>query len=248
MCWKMSVWVMKQKLPSGEKWTLSALAHCLNYRTKQCNPGYKLLSDLTGFGMSTVKMHVASLKKIGIITAKAICTSAGDRTSNAYSFCKAAKEACLMDGLVHQIDDTVVQQMDCIREDSEKRIENTPSDDESEDSGVDEQDNFEEPKASAVKDEIPYAEIVEAYHTKLPTLPRKLKLTPPIKAAIKARWKDDRQHRTIEFWLQYFEDVNLFDFYAKPVPGKWKCTFDFLVASKSFNEMIERIDDHLRRS
>ena len=247
MCWKMSVWVMKQKLPSGEKWTLSALAHCLNHRTSQCNPGYKLLAELTGFGMSTVKMHVASLKKMGIITTKAIFTSAGDRTSNDYSFCKAAKEYCLMDGLVHEVDDGVVRQVDCIREGSKKRIENTPNDDESDDSGVDEQDCTEE-EASAEKDKIPYAAIVEAYHDKLPQLPRKLRISPKLKTAIKARWREDKRHQNLEFWSNYFDNVNLFDFWGNPKPGDWVCTFDYLVTSAKFDAMVERIMHHYSRN
>jgi hypothetical protein len=248
MCWKTSNWVMAQRLPSGEKWTLAALAHCLNHTTKQCNPGYKLLSELTGFGVSTVKMHVASLKTMGIITTKAMFTSVGDRTSNAYFFCKSATDASLVDGSVQLLDDRVVQEMDCNREYIEQRKEHTSnesSEDESDDSGV---DDFEEEKPSAVKDETPYAQIVEAYHKHLPQLPRKLKITPQIKSAIKSRWKENKHHRNIAFWTQYFIDVNIFDFYAKPVPGQWKCTFDFLVTPKGFNQMIERVDDHLRRS
>ena len=95
---------------------------------------------------------------------------------------------------------------------------------------------------------MPYAAIVDAYHKHLPALPRKLKLIPALKNAIKSRWREDKRHRDLAFWNRFFEDVGLFPFYAKPDPNNtWKCNLDFLVRATKFNEMIERIEDHYAR-
>lgn len=244
---------IESELPLTEKMTLIVLAYFLNSETKECFPSYKTLAKLSSLGVSTVMAAVASLKKKGLVSIEERVTEFGDRTSNQFNLIGLSKKKLqVTGGVIQVVDQGVIQVVDPNKELLfNKEIHRQADSDEPEmydGEDFDEQDATEEPKASAVKDEIPYAQIVEAYHKHLPQLPRKLKLTPPIKSAIKSRWKENKHHRNVDFWTQYFTDVNIFDFYAKPVPGQWKCTFDFLVTPKGFNQMIERIDDHLRRS
>ena len=253
MAYEATKTAIESDLPLTEKMTLIVLAYYLNSISKECYPSYKSIAKLGSLGVSTVMAAVASLKKKGLVSIDQRFTASGDRTSNQFHLIGLSKGKLQdTDNVIQVVDEGVIQVADPNKELLiNKEIHRQADSDEPEmydGEDFDEQETTEEPKASAEKENIPYTEIVKAYHTNLPQLPRKLIITPQIKAAIKARWKQNRHHRNIEFWTQYFIDVNLFEFYAKPVPGQWKCTFDFLVTPKGFNQMIERIDDHLRRS
>lgn len=235
------IWVAKQATGSTHtKCALWALADFLNQKSGKCNPSYAALAEKAEMSVAAIKLHIGKLKALGLIEVHHVFAGKKKQITNRYvinyqtGLSNAKEGSILSEGGVHQV---------ATNQEVNQEVEPIYIANDSEESDV---SDFEE--AQPVKDSIPYAAIVEAYHTKLPTLPRKLKLTQPIKSAIKARWRENKHHRNIAFWTQYFEDVNLFEFYAKPVLGKWKCTFDFLVTPKGFNQMIERIDDHLRRS
>lgn len=83
----------------------------------------------------------------------------------------------------------------------------------------------------------PYNKIIEIYHEILPQLPQVTCLTEPLKKSIKARWKEDKKHQTIEWWEWYFKGVSQCDFLI----GKekdWSADFTWLIGPKNMTKVL----------
>lgn len=84
----------------------------------------------------------------------------------------------------------------------------------------------------------PYQKIVDSYHKHCPMMTQVKKLTEPRKKALKARWREDKKHQTIEFWDRYFDYASQSDFLAGNAK-EWTADFDFLIRQSKFVSVIE---------
>ena len=236
------IWAARQVTGSSlTKCALWALADYLNQLTGQCNPSYPELAKKAEMSVAAIKLHIGKLKALGLIEVHHVFAGKKKQVTNHYVV--HYKTRGVQD--VRQASTTYPTGVHQVATNQEvnQELEPTYIANDSEESDV---SDFEE--AQPVKDNIPYSAIVDAYHHFLPNLPRKLKISPKLKAAIKSRWREDKRHQNLEFWQNYFDNVNLFEFYAKPKPDAWICTFDHLVTSSKFDAMVEKIQHHYSRS
>lgn len=86
---------------------------------------------------------------------------------------------------------------------------------------------------------IPGREIVDAYHELLPMLPQVRQLTDKRKQWLKARWMEDAERQTVQWWRGFFGYVAESDFLTGR-NGQWTgCSFEWLINSSNFVKVIE---------
>lgn len=86
---------------------------------------------------------------------------------------------------------------------------------------------------------IPLKKILDAYHEKLPELPRVVVFTDKRKKQLSARWKEDRSRQTIEWWTGYFEYVSSIPFLNGQNNRNWKADFEWLTNQNNLAKVIE---------
>lgn len=102
------------------------------------------------------------------------------------------------------------------------------------------------------KQDIPYQQIVDAYHEALPELPSVAILSDSRKRLIKARWldvlKSKRQDGTrrytdvvtgIEWWASFFQNVRHNPHWMGCNDRGWTATFDWLLNANNVHKVIE---------
>jgi len=91
------------------------------------------------------------------------------------------------------------------------------------------------------KNSVPFREIVELYHEKLPELSRVIRLTDGRKGHLDARWHEGLP--SIEHWDRYFTMVKQSRFLMGEVEGlnghAFKADFDFLINSGNAVKIVE---------
>jgi hypothetical protein len=91
---------------------------------------------------------------------------------------------------------------------------------------------------------IPFNEILEAYHSILPELPRVKVYSKKRKGYLKARWNEDSKRQTVKWWNGYFNYVRKSDFLMgriEPKEGRkpFKADFEWLITEGKFINTIE---------
>lgn len=86
---------------------------------------------------------------------------------------------------------------------------------------------------------IPLKKILDAYHEKLPELPRVVVFTDKRKKQLSARWKEDKSRQTIEWWVGYFEYVSSIPFLNGQNNRNWKADFEWLTNQNNLAKVIE---------
>lgn len=86
---------------------------------------------------------------------------------------------------------------------------------------------------------IPLKKILDAYHEKLPELPRVVVFTDKRKKQLSARWKEDKSRQTIEWWTGYFEYVSSIPFLNGQNNRSWKADFEWLTNQNNLAKVIE---------
>lgn len=93
------------------------------------------------------------------------------------------------------------------------------------------------PKRSAV----PFSEIVDLYHRKLPMLAQVYKMTETRKNKVKLLWNEELQ--TLNAWENYFDFISQSDFLTGKTIGKdgraFSADFDFIVNQTNFVKIAE---------
>ena len=84
---------------------------------------------------------------------------------------------------------------------------------------------------------VPYQQIIDLYHEKLPKLPKVVKLTEGRKRHIRARWKGDAGD--IKFWSDYFDHAASSDFIHGKNDRGWFADIDFLIREDVMTKMQE---------
>jgi len=90
------------------------------------------------------------------------------------------------------------------------------------------------------KPDCPHEKIIELYHEYCPTLPMVKIWRGSRKTHLKARWDEDPEHQTLEFWRNLFIHINQSAFLRGEAPGSsWKANLEFIVSQRGFINIIE---------
>jgi hypothetical protein len=79
----------------------------------------------------------------------------------------------------------------------------------------------------------PYLQIIEIYHTTLPSLPE-VSLSDNLKKRIKARWKE---HKVLSWWQWYFDGVSECPYLIGKV-NDWAANFHWLLGPKNMTKVL----------
>lgn len=86
---------------------------------------------------------------------------------------------------------------------------------------------------------IPTGAILAAYHERLPMLTAVRKMTDNRKRKLKARWCEDPERQTVEYWDKFFAYVADSDFLTGR-DNRWSsCDFEWLIESENHIKVIE---------
>jgi len=86
---------------------------------------------------------------------------------------------------------------------------------------------------------VPYQEIVDAYHSRLPMLPAVRKLNETRKRKLRARWHEDATHQSVEYWDGFFAYAARSDFLTGR-NGQWTgCDFEWLMGDSNHLKVTE---------
>jgi len=94
---------------------------------------------------------------------------------------------------------------------------------------------------AAPADHCPHEKILQLYSESLPELSQPIKDKWKGSASavqLKARWREDKRHRDLDFWKWFFGVVKSSDFHMGKVV-KWKVDIHWLVSKRGFNKILE---------
>lgn len=102
--------------------------------------------------------------------------------------------------------------------------------------------NKPKPKRKNITD-CPHDEILALYHDILPELSEVIVFTERRKKYLNARWRDNKEHRNLEFWSDYFRYIRELDWLmgrVKHPDGKsrFKADFEWLIEPNNFAKVI----------
>jgi len=105
---------------------------------------------------------------------------------------------------------------------------------------------------SAPVDHCPHQEIIEIYHQTLPAHRRVVAWTEKRKAALKARWRENKSRQNLDWWKKYFQRVANSDFLSGKIPGRngnkpFLADLEWLINSSNLVKLLEgKYDDNTR--
>jgi hypothetical protein len=90
----------------------------------------------------------------------------------------------------------------------------------------------------------PHEAIIAAYHEALPTLPSIRQWTPARRKALQARWREDTDRQTLDWWRGFFAYVAESDFLTGRSKrgnghGAWECSLPWLLKAENFAKVLE---------
>jgi hypothetical protein len=86
---------------------------------------------------------------------------------------------------------------------------------------------------------IPVKAILAAYHEHLPMLPQVRVMTDPRKRKLKARWVEDAERQSVEYWQKFFVYVATSDFLTGRNNAWTGCDLEWLLESSNHVKVIE---------
>lgn len=84
----------------------------------------------------------------------------------------------------------------------------------------------------------PHQEIISLYHKHLPMLTQVRSWTEKRSKQLKARWRENPKHQTLEFWERLFEYVAKSDFLTGKASA-WQADLEWITKSENFVKIIE---------
>lgn len=84
----------------------------------------------------------------------------------------------------------------------------------------------------------PHQEIVTLFSERLPVLPSVRVMTDKRKRMLAARWREDKERQSIDWWERYFDYVNGCSFLLGS-DGSWQANFDWLINPSNMAKVIE---------
>jgi hypothetical protein len=85
----------------------------------------------------------------------------------------------------------------------------------------------------------PHDQIVALYHEELPELPQVRKWTAKRQEHLRARWREDEERQSLDWWRSYFQSVSASDFLMGRNGKGWKCDLEWLVKESNLVKVIE---------
>ena len=86
---------------------------------------------------------------------------------------------------------------------------------------------------------IPVKAILAAYHEHLPMLPGVRQMTDTRRRKLKARWTEDAERQTVDYWVKFFAYAATSDFLTGR-DGRWDgCDFEWLIEQSNHLKVIE---------
>lgn len=100
------------------------------------------------------------------------------------------------------------------------------------------------PYVSAKAPTCPTVEIINLYHEKLPKLPKvitKRFIGSAREKDLRARWREDELHQTLEFWERLFTAINRIDFYMGENDRNWRADLGWFLKRENFDKTLQRL-------
>lgn len=95
------------------------------------------------------------------------------------------------------------------------------------------------PTAGAVTvPDCPHQEIIDAYHAACPTLRQVRSWNADRQKHLRARWRENPKHQTLDFWKKYFEYVNTSPF-LRGDSSDFAADLEWLIKPSNFAKVIE---------
>lgn len=92
-------------------------------------------------------------------------------------------------------------------------------------------------------DNVPHEKIVALYHELLPELRRMIKWTPQRQKLLRARWREDRERQSLEWWKNYFNLVGESPFLMGVGPdgrNEFQADLEWLIRPQNIVKVLER--------
>ena len=89
-------------------------------------------------------------------------------------------------------------------------------------------------------DTCPHQQIIALYHEILPECPQVKKWTPSRQAKLRARWREDKKHQSLDFWKKYFENVRLCFWFIGKNERNWYPDLEWLIEQSHFISVWEK--------
>ena len=84
----------------------------------------------------------------------------------------------------------------------------------------------------------PHQEIIKAYHSILPELPRVKEWTEPRQKLLRGRWDENSDRQNIDWWKGFFSQVKASDFLCGRI-GNFRASLEWLIRSSNFVKVTE---------
>lgn len=85
----------------------------------------------------------------------------------------------------------------------------------------------------------PHVEIIDAYHTILPMLPRVKNWGDASRSNLRARWREDAKRQSVDWWCQFFaESILSSDFLTGKSNLDWRANLTWIVKPKNFEKIL----------
>lgn len=94
------------------------------------------------------------------------------------------------------------------------------------------------PPEGGQKEHAPVKEIVELYHEVLPELPKLPEETEKVRKDIGARWASRREHRSLEWWRWFFEQVHECPYLLGEGKDGWRASLGWLVNKGNMDKVL----------
>lgn len=88
-----------------------------------------------------------------------------------------------------------------------------------------------------VKDNCPHQKIIEIYHEVLPQCPKVRQWPPHLQKTLRARWNEEPERQTLEWWRRYFVYVSRSDFLTGKVKADFMADLEWLIGPKNFSKI-----------
>jgi hypothetical protein len=98
--------------------------------------------------------------------------------------------------------------------------------------------------SASAADPCPHASIIELYHTILPMMPPVREWNAQRQAKLRARWREDSDRQSLDWWKEFFTDVSKSDFLCGRVSGRdganpFMASLEWLITPNKFAKVIE---------
>ena len=95
------------------------------------------------------------------------------------------------------------------------------------------------PSAGTARTQVPFAAIVDLYHKHMPGNPCVSKMTDKRKTALRARWTEDKDRQSLEWWERYFTAAAMSPFLVAGTDEGFRAHIDFLLRPSKMPRICE---------